>query len=62
MALDREQREPRRLGVHHRGFVDRRIVNDALRHLATAKRSQDDTLDLDARPPEAPGSALDLNG
>jgi hypothetical protein len=43
-------------------LVGRRIVNDALRYLATAKRTQDDTLDLDSRSPEAPGSALDLNG
>jgi hypothetical protein len=49
-------------GVRHRGFVDSRIVNDALRRLATAKGSQDVTLDLDARTPEAPGRALDLNG
>jgi hypothetical protein len=40
--------------------VGRRSINDALRCLATAKRTQDATLDLDVRTPEAPGSVLDL--
>jgi hypothetical protein len=36
-----------------------RSISTTLYGLATAERTQDGTLDLDARTPEAPGSVLD---